>query len=864
MNNPDSRKMRVAIVAPYPRESPDLSIVREISPMTFRTPTPSSEHPRKDSIFPESELDFSVDNNMTIPSFTVAQRVRSFTSSYTYTVLVGVFILFSLFSDDARLVATRPSADTAFYSLSVVTLVVLMVDCGLRFWTVPEYRWTFTFGVDVLANLTILCDVGWIWDSKMSSSGRLIQTVGQASRVASRASAFVKIVRFVRMMRIIKMYNSVDQLMHTKTVQEREFCIAEERSRLMGLRMRKMHNSTKSTQNASIRVSTDIPNVRRDKKLPTYKRLYQVKKVKTVIMNEPEREIPIESRLSRVLITASVRHLFVVVSAMSLIFTFSAIEVYLHQQHSYEYGLTLLEQNQNTAFFESAWDQFIAYHTQEDMETLAYLEVGNTTWKGATSVSDLRPVETLYAYTEEAVAVMDITVEVRFSAALNICKTILFCILLLFCMAFVVHDYNVSVLYALERMLQLVRKIARDPLLILRAQTPLVSEQQLKRFCCCTSSEDYGAFELNLLENTFRKIGVLLALGLGTAGCDIISASIKSASNVNPLLPGKKIFAVFCFVTIHDFDKLALDLREDVLLYANNVARMVHCISEIYQGQINKNLGDVFLLVWKFGEDDVVIAASRQSLNAFSPNVRLRTTLALISAIKIQAKLAKSSSMKRFAARTLIPLNVSIGLHVGWAFEGPIGSGLKIDATYLSPHVNLASRVESAAKIYQVYVTASEEFAYRLDEAVRPFLRHIDTVILKGTGTPLKLYCFDLSLDNLDESKGGMTKQKVESSKAKIKEALDYNYFTAAELLTQSGQIAEMRTDYAPDFFEGYEKALRLYLAGEWRKARKEFKEVCLKLVPLDGPSMEVLRYMEEGGYAAPAAWQGFRVLGSK
>lgn len=856
--------MRVAIVAPYPSESPDLSIVHEFSPSTFRTPTPTGDRPRKDSIFPESELDFSVDNSMTIPSLTAAQRVRVFTSRYTYTILVGVFIIFSMFSDDVRLVGTRPSADPVFFSLSVVTIVVLMADCGLRFWTLPEYRWSFTFGVDLLANLTILCDVGWIWDSKVSTSGRLIKTVGQASRVASRASAFVKIVRFVRMMRIIKMYNNVDQLMHTKTVQERELNIANERNRLMELRMRRIHNSTKSTINASVRVSTDIPTMRREKKLPTYKRLYQVKKVKTVILNEPGKEIPMESRLSRTIVTATVRHLFLVVSAMSLIFTFCAIEVYFQQPSSYKYGLNLLEEAQQTALFQGTWDQFIDYHTKEDMETLTYLEVGNLTWEGKISVSDLRLVETLYVYTEDCVAVMDLRTQVRLSALLNICKTILFCGLLLVCMAFVVHDYNVSVLYALERMLLLVRKIARDPLLILRAQSPLVSEQQLKRFCCCTSSEDYGAFELNLLENTFRKIGVLLALGLGTAGCDIISASIKSASNINPLLPGKKIFAVFCFVSIHDFDKLALDLREDVLLYANNVARMVHCVSEIYQGQINKNLGDVFLLVWKFGEDDIVMASSRQSLNPFSPNVRLRTTLALLSAIKIQAKLAKSTSMKRFTARTLISLNVSVGLHVGWAFEGPIGSDLKIDATYLSPHVNLASRVESAAKIYQVYVTASEEFAYRLDEAVRPYLRHMDTVILKGTETPLKLYCFDMSLSNLEESKSGITKEKVQHSKSKIKEALDYHYFTAAELVTQSGQIAEMRADYTAEFFEQYENALLLYLAGEWRKARRAFKDTCLKLVPLDGPTTAVLSFMEAGGYTAPAGWQGYRVLGSK
>ena len=35
-----------------------------------------------------------------------------------------------------------------------------------------------------------------------------------------------------------------------------------------------------------------------------------------------------------------------------------------------------------------------------------------------------------------------------------------------------------------------------------------------------------------------------------------------------------------------------------------------------------------------------------------------------------------------------------LGLHVGWAIEGPIGSDYKVDASYLSPHVNLSMVLE--------------------------------------------------------------------------------------------------------------------------------------------------------------------------
>lgn len=41
---------------------------------------------------------------------------------------------------------------------------------------------------------------------------------------------------------------------------------------------------------------------------------------------------------------------------------------------------------------------------------------------------------------------------------------------------------------------------------------------------------------------------------------------------------------------------------------------------------------------------------------------------------------------------------MGFGLHFGWAIEGAIGSRFKIDASYLSPNVNIASRLEAATK----------------------------------------------------------------------------------------------------------------------------------------------------------------------
>ena len=55
-----------------------------------------------------------------------------------------------------------------------------------------------------------------------------------------------------------------------------------------------------------------------------------------------------------------------------------------------------------------------------------------------------------------------------------------------------------------------------------------------------------------------------------------------------------------------------------------------------------------------------------------------------------------SKRLKREIKNFQVKMN--FGLHIGWAIEGAIGSNHKIDASYLSPNVNLASRLEAASK----------------------------------------------------------------------------------------------------------------------------------------------------------------------
>jgi class 3 adenylate cyclase len=94
---------------------------------------------------------------------------------------------------------------------------------------------------------------------------------------------------------------------------------------------------------------------------------------------------------------------------------------------------------------------------------------------------------------------------------------------------------------------------------------------------------------------------------------------------------------------------------------------------------------------------------------------------------------------------------MGFGLHQGWAIEGAIGSFFKIDASYLSPNVNMASRLEYATKQYGVSILVSGPFATLLSEPVKGYLREIDNVTVKGSVLPISLNTVDLDFYSLQE-----------------------------------------------------------------------------------------------------------------
>ena len=106
--------------------------------------------------------------------------------------------------------------------------------------------------------------------------------------------------------------------------------------------------------------------------------------------------------------------------------------------------------------------------------------------------------------------------------------------------------------------------------------------------------------EIKIIQNAIIRISTLMAIVFGEAGGEILKENISSSEGVNPMLPGKKISAIFGFCFIHHFSEINEVFQEKTMIFVNQISDIVHSCTDKFNGITNKNLGDCYLLAWKF------------------------------------------------------------------------------------------------------------------------------------------------------------------------------------------------------------------------------------------------------------------------
>lgn len=471
-------------------------------------------------------------------------------------------------------------------------------------------------------------------------------------------------------------------------------------------------------------------------------------------------------------------------------------------------------------------------------------------------------------------------------AAFNLSITGFICLVLCVAAMSFSSDANTLVLVPVENMIKRVEAIRDDPLIamkmadeehkaeeVMKAKAKRAGKERCKtllldivKFKACRRGVS-EPMETVILEKTIIKLGSLLALGFGEAGANIIGANMRGSDSagVNAMIPGQRVNCMIGCVRIRNFSIATEVLRSKIMTFVNQIAEIVHGMVDEYYGAANKNNGDMFLIIWRLEElqEDDITRLAEMSVCSFAM---------ILGDLHRSPVLAEYRSHPGLQQRlgSDCRVNLSFGLHCGWAIEGAVGSEFKIDASYLSPNVSIAKSIEQATMIYGVPFIVAESVVDLLTENMASKCRLIDKVIITGSPLPMTIHCVDLDYLSVKVDRGEplqfawtsqrrfRARQFLESEKLQ-----KWNrQIEVVDFFDKDRHISAMRRRYTVAFFQHFNMGYQNYSQGEWAVARRMLANTQTMLGVEDGPSSAILRFMEGYQFERPKEWQGVRVLG--
>lgn len=261
-----------------------------------------------------------------------------------------------------------------------------------------------------------------------------------------------------------------------------------------------------------------------------------------------------------------------------------------------------------------------------------------------------------------------------------------------------------------------------DPLFNLRGEAGAIADGDLEHAIANTERRD----EIGHLARSFASMRDAVRTTIGDLRATNLSierfvpqaflAKIGKPNIVSVSLgDNKRQDMTILFADIRNFTTLSESMTPDEnFAFINAYLERMGPVIRDHGGFIDKYIGDAIMALFEHADDGV------------------------------RAGLAMMETLDQFneerAAAGLEGVGSGIGLNTGSLMMGTIGELHRMDGTVISDAVNLAARVESLTKVYQVRMLISQHTRDRLDDPAAYAIRPIDVVVVKGKTQPVVLF----------------------------------------------------------------------------------------------------------------------------
>jgi len=811
----------------------------------------------------------------------VRKKVRRFLDhgrlKISYDDFMMAATIFVLFGDDTRILYFPPTADNGFAFFVTFCFILFVLEMILHSWAksdfsrgifnVKGYAFSFFFWLDLLAVLSMVPDVAWLASAfglQNDSIDSLGTRAGKAGKIGAKSS---RVIRMARLVRLVKLYKVTSQ------------------------------RSREKQQLDDLKKLVELGHLNHDE-VEEYLEKANAQK---------------QSKVGAELSDIITRRVIIVVLLMLCVvplLTFTSPHDSETEATEFLHAVNI-QAGYDCNYLERSVDKFKSFMAQLSGDTnsnepfLVALDLSPTRCETRTEIN-FSNVDVLSHMRDEALKIIatdpiniggeEFSIIATFNltqytkdqsqASIHLLVFVLFMLVLLSTQF--TGDAQRLVLAPIENMMAIVSMVAEDPL----------EDFDFK------SLPKSGDYETHVVQIAIEKITAILRVGFGVAGAEIISSNMAveggGSAVLNPMIPGKRVYSLFGFCDILSFDKCTEMLEDEIMTFVNSIARIVHGEVSRWGGTCNKNLGNAFLMVWRIGDEKALseynrggvrrrassgsfsgheamatnVKASRRSeidLNRI-PGLDVLADKALVGFLKVIVEINRDIQLLSYRdderllsdnGKVFTP-RMGFGLHAGWAIEGAVGSLQKVDATYLSPHVNMAARMEAATRQFGVSTLITRNFFKLMSPEAQVQCRKIDVVTVKGSNVPMPIYTYDTF-----QSQVFPELRAPKFSMLNVQDVLNMQAESyESSMWMTDPDLTQLRCLATPRFKCAFEKGLDDYLGGRWSDARESLEKADHMMasndIGGDGPSRAILKYMKSYDWDCPSDWKGHRPLTSK